>query len=121
MLQWLREMLAVPAPDFPDFPAALAFMLLLEPDDAAQLEARAAGLEGELARITGGMASGPDFLPRIVLIEDEYRIAVLSAELAWVRQVIGELRDGRLDWTQEQLRELAAQTSEPVQRAQSEA
>jgi hypothetical protein len=30
MLQWLREMLAAPAQDFPDFPAALAFMLLLQ-------------------------------------------------------------------------------------------
>ncbi len=113
MLQWLREMLAGPSRDFPEFPAALAFMLLLEPADAAaQLEARAAGLEAELARLTGGMAAAADFLPRIVLIEDEYRIALLRAELAWVRQAAAELRDGRLAWTEEQLTELAARTAE---------
>ena len=82
MMQWLREMLAAPAQDFPDFPAALAFMLLLEPGDAAaQLEARAASLEAELTRLTGSMAASAGHLPRIVLIEDEYRIAMLRAEL----------------------------------------
>jgi hypothetical protein len=45
MLQWLREMLAAPAPDFPDFPAALAFMLLPPADAATQLETRADRLE----------------------------------------------------------------------------
>lgn len=113
MLQWLREMLAAPAQDFPDFPAALAFLLLLEPDDAAaQLEARAASLADELARISVAMAGSADFLPRIVLIEDEYRIALLRTELAWVRGVIEELRDGRFSWNEEQLTELAAKVPE---------
>lgn len=110
MMQWLREMLAAPAHDFPDFPAALAFMLLLEPEDAAgQLEARAASLEAELTRITDSMVASASFLPRIVLIEDEYRVTVLRAELTWVRAVIDELRDGRFSWDEQQLRKLAAQ------------
>ncbi len=57
-------------------------MLLLEPGDAAaQLEARAASLEAELTRLTGSMEASASHLPRIVLIEDEYRIAMLRAEL----------------------------------------
>jgi hypothetical protein len=109
MMQWLREMLAAPARDFPGFPAALAFMLLLEPEDAAaQLEARAASLQGELTKISDSMAASAGFLPRIVLIEDEYRITVLRAELTWVRSLIDELRDGRFSWDEEQLRKLAA-------------
>ncbi len=115
MMQWLREMLAAPTQDFPDFPAALAFMLLLEPEDAAaQLETRAASLEAELARITGSMAASADYLPRIVLIEDEYRITVLRAEVTWVRALAGELRDGRFGWDEEQLRKLATQNAEAV-------
>lgn|SRR5450755_317058 len=115
MMQWLREMLAAPAQDFPGFPAALAFMLLLEPEDAAaQLEARAASLQAELTRISDSMAASAGFLPRIVLIEDEYRIAVLRAELAWVLAVIDELRDGRFSWDEEQLRRLAAQALQPA-------
>jgi DNA-binding PadR family transcriptional regulator len=111
MMQWLREMLAAPAQDFPDFPAALAFMLLLRPEDAAaQLEARAGRLEGELTRISDSMAASAGYLPRIVLIEDEYRITVLRAELTWVRALIDELRDGRFSWDDEQLRKLAAQS-----------
>ena len=108
---WLRAMLAAPARDFPEFPAALAFMLLLAPPDAAaQLEAHAAGLAAELDRITASMAAA-QFLPRIVLIEDEYRIALLRAELTWVSSVIAELRDGRLSWDEEKLREIAARFS----------
>ena len=110
MREWLREMLAAPAQDFPDFPAALAFMLLLEPEDAAaQLEARAARREAELTRIADSMAASAGNLPRIVLIEDEYRITVLRAELTWVRALVDELRDGRFSWDEEQLRKLAAQ------------
>lgn len=115
MMQWLREMLAAPAQDFPDFPAALAFMLLLDPEDAAaQLEARAASLAAELTRISDTMAAAASFWPRIVLIEDEYRITVLRAELTWVRALVDELRDGRFSWDEDRLRELAAQTPEAI-------
>jgi DNA-binding PadR family transcriptional regulator len=108
---WLRAMLAAPARDFPEFPAALAFLLLLAPQDAAaQLQAHAASVAAELDRISASMAAA-QFLPRIVLIEDEYRIALLRAELAWVSSVIDELRDGRLSWDEEKLREVAARFS----------
>jgi DNA-binding PadR family transcriptional regulator len=114
MMRWLREMLAAPAHDFPDFPAALAFMLLLDPEDAAaQLEARAVSLDAELTRISGTMAAA-SFLPRIVLIEDEYRITVLRTELTWVRALVDELRDGRFSWDEDQLKELAAQAPEAI-------
>ena len=42
------------------------------------------------------------------MIEDEYRTALLRTELSWVRSLAGELRDGRLGWTEEWLREIAA-------------
>ncbi len=109
--EWLRAMLSAPSRDFPEFPAALAFMLLLAPQDAAaQLQAHAVSVAAELDRIAAATAS-VQFLPRIVLIEDEYRIALLRAELAWVNGVVAELRDGRLSWDEDKLRTVAAEFS----------
>ena len=109
LTDWMRDMLATPARDFPEFPAALAFLPLLESDDvAAQLETRAASLERELARIETAMAATAGFLPRVFVIEDEYRTALLRTELSFVRSLAAELRDGRLGWSEEWLRKLAA-------------
>jgi hypothetical protein len=33
-------------------------------------------------------------VPRLFLVEDEYEIAVVEAELAWVRGLLGELTTG---------------------------
>jgi DNA-binding PadR family transcriptional regulator len=108
LMDWLRDMLATPARDFPEFPAALAFLPLLDAGDAAaQLEARAASLEHELGRLQDGIAAMTDFLPRVFVIEDEYRIALLRTELGWVRSLAAELREGRLGWTEEWLRSIA--------------
>ena len=60
------------------------------------------------------MEASAGHLPRIVLIEDEYRITVLRAELTWVRALVDELRDGRFSWDEEKLRKLAAQAAEAV-------
>jgi hypothetical protein len=43
-------------------------------------------------------------LPRLSLLEEEYRRAVLQAELAWLRGLIEDPRDGRLIWSEEWLR-----------------
>jgi DNA-binding PadR family transcriptional regulator len=96
LTRWMRDMLSTPSREFPDFPAAVAFVPLLEPADAAtQFEARAAALERELARIEEGAAP---YLPRLFTLEDEYRVAVLRAELSWVRAIGGDLRAGRITW-----------------------
>ncbi|HLQ55527.1 MAG TPA: hypothetical protein VK162_14805 [Streptosporangiaceae bacterium] len=47
------------------------------------------------------------------MIEDEYRTALLRTELAWIRPLAAELRDGRLGWTEEWLREFAAAGQPP--------
>jgi DNA-binding PadR family transcriptional regulator len=110
VISWLREMLAAPAPGYPEFPAALAFLPLLEPADAAlQLQARAIGVQREITRIQDADASAAAIgLPRVVLIEDEYRLALLRTELTWIQAVTDDLRAGRLTWTLEGLRSIAA-------------
>jgi DNA-binding PadR family transcriptional regulator len=94
--RWLTAMLPVPAREFPEFPAALAFLPILEPAEVRSLlEARVAALEEKLAGVVG---QAPPGLPRLFLIEDEYRAAMLRAELAWLRALITDLASGALVW-----------------------
>ena len=100
-VSWLREMLAAPAQEFPQFPAALSLLPLLRPDDALrQLEARAAALGGHITQNDAEIASVPN-LSRLFLLESEYLRATLHAELAWVQSVIADLRTGKLIWTED--------------------
>jgi DNA-binding PadR family transcriptional regulator len=93
---WVTATLSAPAREFPEFPAALALLAILPPAEAERLlRARAAAQEERLAALT---AQAPPGLPRVFLIEDEYRAAMLRAELAWLRRVTGELADGGLSW-----------------------
>ena len=72
--EWLTDMLARPRNEYPQFPAALSFIMLLSPAEAAAvLEQRAAALRGELAEHRGGPRRRPLRLPRVVLMDDEYR------------------------------------------------
>jgi DNA-binding PadR family transcriptional regulator len=106
--EWITEMVATPRNEFPQFPAALSFVMLLGPERAQQaLERRAAGLESRLAEIDADLAQLSGTLPRVTLMDDEYERAVTSAELGWLRGVIGDLRTGALTWSYEMLAEVA--------------
>ncbi|MET8518438.1 PadR family transcriptional regulator [Streptomyces sp. NPDC005077] len=107
---WLEEMLAAPKQEFPEFPAALSNLLLLTPEEMADvLERRAGALAEMLDGLEAAMAAEADQgLPRITRLETEYLQAVTAAELEWVRAVVEDLRAGRLSWSKEQLDALAA-------------
>lgn len=106
---WLREVLSTPSREFPEFPAAISFLPLLAPDDALhQFEKRASLLTEEVARIDAQVQSATDTVPRLFLLEMEYLQVTLNAELKWVCSVIADLRAGRLTWSEEWLREIAA-------------
>jgi len=111
--EWLREMLRTTGGEFPEFITAVSVLFGLAPDDAReQLEIRAEKLAAELAETQSQLDGNPG-LPRLFLLEEEYRRAVLEAELAWLRSVIEDLRTGRLTWTEEWLREVAAAFNPP--------
>lgn len=112
---WLRAMLAHPAREYPEFPAAVSFAAMLSPGVAlAQLEARATTLEAELAELAARQRVAEEIhLPRVVLLESEYLQAMRQAELTWVLSIIGDLRTGRLDWSETELREFAAGFTPP--------
>jgi DNA-binding PadR family transcriptional regulator len=115
---WLRDMLARPRNEFGQFPAALSFLMMLGPDGAAEvLEQRAEALRAERADIDADLQGEYEALPRIVLMDDEYKRAVTDAELAWVEGVLSDLRSGALTWTYAELAEVAARLApegEPV-------
>jgi DNA-binding PadR family transcriptional regulator len=94
--RWLTAMLPAPAREFPEFPAALAFLPILEPAEVRSLlERRVVALEEKVAGVVG---QAPPGLPRLFLIEDEYRAAMIRAELAWIRALIDDLASGSLTW-----------------------
>jgi DNA-binding PadR family transcriptional regulator len=103
---WLREMLSRPMNEFPEFPAALSTMMLLSADDVTrQLQSRAGVLREWIANEdpTEYIASGA--LPRLFMLEDEYRVAMLRAELTWVEAVLVDLASGALTWDEQWLRQ----------------
>lgn len=97
--EWLRIMLSTPAREFPEFPAALAFLPALTPAEAlAALEERLTALDARSAALEAGLTEGRKFLDRLFLIEDEYQVQVLRAEVDYVRGLVEDLRHQRLTW-----------------------
>lgn len=98
---WERAMLATPASEFPEFPAALACIpIFLFPGEARDaLAQRAETLQTELARRERAAAQAAA-LPRLLLLEDEYKRAILSSELDWVRTLVTDLDTSTVQWDQ---------------------
>ncbi|TNY35956.1 PadR family transcriptional regulator [Thermomonospora catenispora] len=93
----LRRMLERLDPDSRVMYAATSLMAALDPKEAERcLSTRAAALEGAVAAAEATLATLD--LPRVLLLETEYRRALYTAELAWVRGVLEDLRSGGLDW-----------------------
>ena len=109
--EWLAEMLAVPKPEFPEFPAALSHIMMLTPQEALPLlERRETALTALHQGLVAGMAAAKD-LPRVLLLESEYLLATATTQLDWVRSVIEDLREGKLAWSAEELQPLADEST----------
>jgi DNA-binding PadR family transcriptional regulator len=106
--EWLLAMLGTPRNEFPEFPAALSFIMLLAPAEVLPaLESRAASLRQSLEALGAALGGRYDPLPRLFLLETEYIRAVTASELGWVEGIAADLRSGRLSWSEEELLELA--------------
>src|SRR5713226_2327467 len=85
---WLRELLAQPVNEYPQFAAALAFFAALDKEEVVRLlQIRTAMLEGQIAATETQLKSLMETmgLPRLFLVESEYGLAMSRAELEWVR------------------------------------
>src|SRR5262249_4283823 len=82
---WLRASLSEADGEFPEFLAAVSILFGLEPDDARrQLETR---LDTQTAVLSDAEAelSGNPGLPRLFLLEDQYRCAALPPQVPCLR------------------------------------
>jgi hypothetical protein len=51
-------------------------------------------------------------LPRLFMLEEEYRLAAVAAELEFTAGLVDDLAGGRLTWNLADMQRLAADTSE---------
>ncbi|MEU0881312.1 PadR family transcriptional regulator [Lentzea sp. NPDC005914] len=93
---WLRELIAVPAREYPRFEAGISMVGLLPPPDAlAVVEQRCTAVDEQLTALAvllerlAGMG-----LPQLAWIELDYRMAMLRAERAWLTWFATATREG---------------------------
>ncbi|MFD4643379.1 PadR family transcriptional regulator [Lentzea sp. NPDC058436] len=102
---WMRELVRDPVHEYPQFGVALSLIAVLDPVEAVELlKARAGALTKDLdeTRAMVGKATG-DGVQWIFLVEEEYRMSLLEAELRLVEKLTGELSQ---DGYQRQWREI---------------
>lgn len=110
--EWTQEMLTAPRHDFPEFVVGLAYLPLLDPGVVARaVTTRLVELRGRLAATRAATADVVDVLPRVVLVESEYQVALLEAEIAWVEALADDLRTGKLHWDRDWLLRMAGETT----------
>ncbi|MCQ4208020.1 MULTISPECIES: PadR family transcriptional regulator [Streptomyces] len=97
-VEWLSDLLAVPAQEYPIFETALSLIGVVHPDEVVRLlEDRVADLDVRIASAQGGLAKLYETLPRMFLVETEYQLHMLRAQAEWVRTFLAEVRDGSLE------------------------
>jgi DNA-binding PadR family transcriptional regulator len=92
---WMRELIAEPQHEYPQFGVALSLLSVMPPAEAVELlrrrlDALASEIDATRALVAETKASGVAW---VFVIEDEYRVAVLEAERAWVTQLTASLAD----------------------------
>jgi len=93
---WMRELLAVPDPEFPRFQAALSEMSVVPPDEVTTLlEQRLAALDDDIAAQRAALRQLTQ-LPRVFLVEAEFAVAMRQAEADWTRALLAEMAAGTL-------------------------
>lgn len=98
-LNALRRMVAAPQREPSECMAAMSFLVHLDPGEARrQLAERARNLQVDMAQLNNQLVSASNHVARINLIESEYLLAMLKAELAWIKRLEKEIRAGKLAW-----------------------
>ncbi|GAB3265962.1 PadR family transcriptional regulator [Kineosporia babensis] len=99
LLDWLRDMLAEPVEEFPQFPAALSFLPSLDVEEAVSvLGVRLTRLRERIQAVRGDIDYGKTFLAPVFLVETVYQERLLQAELQYVEELVADLKSGRVTW-----------------------
>jgi DNA-binding PadR family transcriptional regulator len=100
---WLRDLVAEPKHEYPQFVAALSLIAALPPSEVLPLlRHRLDRLADAAAEIRGIVdAARADGVPELFLVEEEYRLALLAAETTFVTGLIDRITHPETGWTRE--------------------
>ena len=95
LFDWMRELIAEPQHEYPQFGVALSLLSVMPPAEAVALlrrrvDALASEIDATRALLAETKASGVAW---VFVVEDDYRVAVLEAERAFVTQLVASLED----------------------------
>jgi DNA-binding PadR family transcriptional regulator len=99
MIDWLTDIIGVPAKEYPQFLAGLSFIPALTPEEAlAAFRMRANTLELQLAQIRATQRAASEAgLPRLFMVESEFEEQLIETELHFVRRLIKDMASGDLE------------------------
>ncbi|MEP6482635.1 MAG: PadR family transcriptional regulator [Rhodoglobus sp.] len=108
--EWILGLLGADQREYPAFPAALSLIALVGPAaaHAALTDRRTALQQRQDAATAAHDAAIAMGLPHLFLLDDEYALALLDAELRWLDGILAEFASGELDWSAEWIAEVAA-------------
>ena len=97
---WLAELVAEPEHEYPHFVAALSLIAALPPSEVVPL------LRHRRDRLRQASAEIRDLIdttlargvPELFLVEEEFRLSLLTAETAFVGEFIGKITDPQTGW-----------------------
>jgi DNA-binding PadR family transcriptional regulator len=111
--EWMAELLATPVREYTSLEAALALVGGVPPDEVVRLlQERAGRLTLEIAALESGVDwTLKQGIPELFVVEEEYRKALLGAELRFVDDLAERIASGELSGTHwwRRMHELAEQ------------
>jgi DNA-binding PadR family transcriptional regulator len=97
---WLRELVEQPQHEYPHFVAALSLIAALPPGEVVELLGsrlrRLAGQRAEIRDLIDAAQAGG--LHPLFLVEEDYRLALLDAESAFVERFIDQITNPDSGW-----------------------
>jgi len=94
LIAWTRDLIAQPEAEHTRFVAGLSVLAVLAPQEVADLlRQRVQRLTDSLDTLRSELEQAA-YVPRLFLIEDEYRIAMTQAEMEWTTSLLDELTAG---------------------------
>ena len=96
MHAWMTDLIAEPVKEYLQFEAALSLLPVLTPEEAlallrrrlTRIETKVAELKSQLEMVVGQK------LPPLFVIENEYRLALMTAEQHFIADVITRIETG---------------------------
>lgn len=115
MRHWLRDLVETPRHEYPQFVAALSLIAALPPDEVVEL------LDRRRRRLTAQRAEIEALVEKtlragehpLFLVEEEYRLALLAADSAFVERFIQRITDPGSGWGPSWAQAVAAFTTTP--------